>query len=736
VGRIFLPALFLFRGDFLKEKDLKIKEKKDTLKVLDRNSRTPRQRDSRINTGMKAAFIRDVAGRRDRKAEDGADGTDSATRGAVETYETAAGSTGSYGAAKLKRAFQQEKGRERREQGRRQETAEGLGNPEQCLGQAETAAEDRGIHSKDIENAFPQPGYEPARGQDRQAPDRALQEGRAAIPKRHLRQASRKGGLQDGAAYPQGAKTYARAGAPYPQSNAVYPQDNMLKRDFLQNQHRKRENRKMPEHGETRKYQVSENSSPSSALPAGYGTEGGNAGNTAASKGVDKYKTMKRHGYTGNVERSAGGGQMQGERTFAENKGLPIVQKLKNRLLSEKAIYSVAGGKISFKARLRQSAERAAAALARDMLAALGGLGGAVVIMVIIAVVAALLSTSFGIFFSSFDHAEGTRSVSEIVAEVNGEFYAEATGIENSVSHDKVEYHNQPGGGSSLFITNWPDVVAVFSAKVSGDAGRALDAVTMDSERETLLKKVFWDMNVLSYDTEETGEGVVLHIRHTSKGWEEMLDAYHFTPYQRQAAAEMMKPEYAQMLSELIGTLGVSGGGSVALTPDQAREMLENLPENLTPERKAVMRAAYSLVGKVNYFWGGKSAAVGWDSRWGTPKKVTAAGSSMTGTTRPFGLDCSGFVTWAFINATGNPDYANIIGHGAANQYGRCKKILWNEAQPGDLVFYPDLGHVGIIAGTDADGNLLVVHCASSQNNVVVTGLQGFTRIGRPVLFG
>ena len=79
--------------------------------------------------------------------------------------------------------------------------------------------------------------------------------------------------------------------------------------------------------------------------------------------------------------------------------------------------------------------------------------------------------------------------------------------------------------------------------------------------------------------------------------------------------------------------------------------------------------------------------------------------------------------------------YANVIGHGAANQYSRCENIDWSEAQAGDLVFYPDLGHVGIIAGTDDNSNLLVVHCASPQNNVVVTGLQRFTKIGRSVLF-
>ena len=61
-----------------------------------------------------------------------------------------------------------------------------------------------------------------------------------------------------------------------------------------------------------------------------------------------------------------------------------------------------------------------------------------------------------------------------------------------------------------------------------------------------------------------------------------------------------------------------------------------------------------------------------------------------------------------------------------------CTDISWADAQPGDLVFYPDNSHVGIVGGRDANGELLIIHCASGYNNVVVTGLEGFTSIARP----
>lgn len=380
-------------------------------------------------------------------------------------------------------------------------------------------------------------------------------------------------------------------------------------------------------------------------------------------------------------------------------------------------------------------------AFVKGILAALGGLSGLIVVFVIIGTVLALVSTAFGVFFSVYDDTAGAKRIAEIVAETNSEFYAKVSEIEKEVLHDTVEYHIVPDGGDQLFITNWTEVVAVFATKTAGAGEDAMDVVTMDDVRVELLKEVFWDMNELSYKTEKVKHGsgedaetkTILHITLTSRGYEEMVDYYDFILYQKQALYELMQPEYAQMLSELVGTLGVSGG-AIELTQERIQEMLDNLPEDLSPERKAVMEAAYSLVGKVNYFWGGKSEVIGWDSRWGTPTKVTAAGSSTTGMTLPFGLDCSGFVTWAFINATSDPSYANVIGHGARNQYGKCARISWDEALPGDLVFYPDLGHVGVIVGIDENGNLLVAHCASSQNNVVVTGVQGFTKIGRRIL--
>lgn len=177
-------------------------------------------------------------------------------------------------------------------------------------------------------------------------------------------------------------------------------------------------------------------------------------------------------------------------------------------------------------------------------------------------------------------------------------------------------------------------------------------------------------------------------------------------------------------------------GVLITITSTDVLDVLHALPADLDQARKEAVETALSLVGKVNYFWGGKSLVIGWDSRWGQLTQVWADGSSTTGTYRPYGLDCSGFMDWIFYNLTGG-EYILGRGGGASAQHSYCTPVSQAEAQPGDLAFYPDDSHVGIVVGRREDGKLLICHCSSGQNNVVVTefSASGFTNLGRPDIF-
>ena len=55
--------------------------------------------------------------------------------------------------------------------------------------------------------------------------------------------------------------------------------------------------------------------------------------------------------------------------------------------------------------------------------------------------------------------------------------------------------------------------------------------------------------------------------------------------------------------------------GELQIQQENAGALLNSLPDDLSPERREVVVNALKLVGKVNYFWGGKSLTIGWDSR-------------------------------------------------------------------------------------------------------------------------
>ena len=351
--------------------------------------------------------------------------------------------------------------------------------------------------------------------------------------------------------------------------------------------------------------------------------------------------------------------------------------------------------------------------------------GGAVVLVLLLMVilVAAIVASPCGILFSNASRVAGVVPISAAVAQVNYEFNERLEALQTADDYDSISVDGQ--------AADWIEVLAVFAVKVAGADVDATDVATMDADRIARLKAVFWDMTTITHRVEiihHPGSGDDdgwternLYITITAKSAEEMKTAYRFNRNQIAALEELL--EQRDLLRELIEDVYSVSRDTAAL--------LRDLPEGLSPERKAVVRTACSLVGKVNYFWGGKSLVIGWDARWGELRQVTAAGSSTTGTYRPYGTDCSGFVDWVFYNQSGG---GYVIGHGggATMQHSYCTDISWSDAQPGDLVFYPDNSHVGIVGGVDEDGNILIVHCASGHNNVVITGKEGFTSIGRP----
>lgn len=367
----------------------------------------------------------------------------------------------------------------------------------------------------------------------------------------------------------------------------------------------------------------------------------------------------------------------------------------------------------------------------KELISALASLGGGTALFIVFSIVivaGAFLASPLGILFADEQESDDTVPLATAIAEIQGEYHAELERPQNG-DFASVQIVGQ--------APDWREVVAVFASKTAG-AGDGVDVFTLDEERVELLRQVFWDMCEITTatqtvdvpdsdpddDVDDGHTGIALTITITAKTAEQMRMEYSFTKYQNDAL---------DILLENLGSLNIPMG-SLTISQEDAIELLENLPDDLDPERKNVVETAVQLVGRVSYFWGGKSLTLGWDDRWGTPMEVTAAGSGSTGTIRPFGLDCSGFVDWTFYNAT-NGSYYPGRGGGAATQHSYCINISWSDAQPGDLVFYPADVHVGIVGGRDTDGNLLIVHCSGGANGVVITGSAGFTSVARPDCF-
>ena len=283
-------------------------------------------------------------------------------------------------------------------------------------------------------------------------------------------------------------------------------------------------------------------------------------------------------------------------------------------------------------------------------------------------------------------------------------------------------------------VPNWPDVLATFLAQYVANEENPLQVDALMAIPLSKLDGVFWDMNQIEAYRLDGQTNVLLK----AKTYEDMASAYHMSDKRKTFLYELMQPEFQRTFATLTGNTAFDDSSQSDLD-----QVLETLPENVDLDRAEVVEKALSLVGKVKYVWGGKYNSLGWSTAWGriSEKEAQQIGS-VTSRSADKGLDCSGFVSWAFINATGDPSALSVIGNGSHNQWNRTKPVGWDEGRPGDLAFFykpgeRQINHVGIIVSVDADGSYLVAHCSSKQHGVVVTDAwsTGFRYIRRPAFF-
>lgn len=126
---------------------------------------------------------------------------------------------------------------------------------------------------------------------------------------------------------------------------------------------------------------------------------------------------------------------------------------------------------------------------------------------------------------------------------------------------------------------------------------------------------------------------------------------------------------------------------------------------NLSSDRKAVVKAAISLEGKIPYVWGGKPQEKGWNELWDD---------------KLHGLDCSGFVTWAYWTGLDQ----NMADERLASTLAISRnvtKIDRSELMPGDLGMIIDDGTYY----TDVNGNhFYSPEAAVSSNETIKADLE------------
>ena len=338
-----------------------------------------------------------------------------------------------------------------------------------------------------------------------------------------------------------------------------------------------------------------------------------------------------------------------------------------------------------------KAAAKATIATVKGLISAIAAGGWvAVLIILLICLIAMVSGSCFGLFFSSDPTGTGT-SVTQAVSTLNEEYMAHMQEIEAATPHDRQEITSNDG----VLSINWEDILAVFSAKVTG-AEDGVQVASLDDAQLDELRNIMWEMNAISSGTrtekreveitevDENGKEItrtetvpetILEISITHKTPEEMARQYNFNFRQNEYLSLMSEPENKNLWAELLG--GFVGGGGEIMDPNTDWEGIGifqwPLPQSYTITSLFGYRED-PFTGEISYHGGTDIAAPG-----GTPILAAADGTVSI---------ANGTDSWG-----GSYGYHVKIGHADSFEtlYAHCSSICVTEGQQvkqGEVIAY------------------------------------------------
>lgn len=180
----------------------------------------------------------------------------------------------------------------------------------------------------------------------------------------------------------------------------------------------------------------------------------------------------------------------------------------------------------------------------------------AIAVIVIICLIGLLAGSIYGIFFSS--EKVGSIPMSNVVKEINNEMVDKIKQIQNTNMHDDYKLESNRA--------EWKEIISIYSAKIS-KGNNEQELLTLDEMKKNELKKVFWDMNEITYEVKEEKNNIVyevgnistekpikkvLYIRVKHKTIDDMMQLYFFNQLQRKQVFELLQEKYSSMWSSVI----------------------------------------------------------------------------------------------------------------------------------------------------------------------------------------